>query len=695
VGREAQPLHPGVWKLTLGEPEAATPVRLRHAQPAAAGLADLPTVATCPLAAGQIVGTRAERGYYLRLPLGADEHLYGLGLQLLSFDQRQTKKTLRVNSDPRVDLGDSHAPVPFYVSTAGYGVLVDTARYATFYCGTALPRTAGPEVAARRAALAGLEGAALERYRDQRRQVLVEVPAAAGVDLYVFGGPDLRAAVQRYNLFAGGGCLPPRWGLGVWYRCQLHFDEGQVQGMADQLRRDRMPCDVLGLEPGWQTHAYSCTFAWSQRFPDSRGLLAALDRQHYRVNLWTHAFVHPTSPLYEDLHPFSGDYEVWDGLVPDLASAAARDRLAEYFGREHADRGVSGYKLDECDNSDFGGFWSFPELSRFPSGLDGEQLHSLFGIQFQETALSVFRQRGRRTYGSVRSSHALAARYPFVLYSDLYNHQEFIRGVVNGGFTGLLWSPEVRDAASAEDLVRRLQTVVCSPQALVNAWYIKHPPWKQWRTADNNADRLLEDAASLEAACREVLELRMRLLPYLYAAFHRYHREGLPPFRALVMDHPDDPEVWRLDDQYLMGDRLLVAPMLAGQTERQVYLPAGSWRDYWSGAAHAGGQRLTLAMPLNRFPLFVRDGALLPLARPTLHTNDPTSLELVVRVYGDGGLACTLFEDDGVSLEFEQGRYNTLTLSWDAAARSGSAVRRGQHPVPDYRIVGWEEVSPA
>ena len=115
-----QQILPGVWKLTLGEPEAITPVRVRHQAPSEAAFERLPQAPSCPVSEGAIRGRRTRRGYTVRLPLAAEEQVYGLGLQLLSFNQRQRKKTLRVNSDPRVDLGDSHAPVPFYVSTAGY-----------------------------------------------------------------------------------------------------------------------------------------------------------------------------------------------------------------------------------------------------------------------------------------------------------------------------------------------------------------------------------------------------------------------------------------------------------------------------------------------------------------------------------------------------------------------------------------------
>ncbi|MBV8818239.1 MAG: hypothetical protein JO022_07760, partial [Acidobacteriaceae bacterium] len=387
-----------------------------------------------------------------------------------------------MNADPKMDSGDSHAPVPFYVTTGGYAVLVDTARYATFYCGHKVRKGAPRNTGETNGAAIAQDAlpAAYRRYRfNEATEVLIEVPEAEGVDVYVFGGPSMREAVQRYVLFSGGGALPPRWGLGVWYRVKGDFGQDDALRLASEFRERQIPCDVIGLEPGWQTHAYSCTYVWSNKFPDPARFLKQMESRSYRVNLWEHAFTHPDSPIHQALLAHSGDYEVWGGVVPDFLDPQARRIFGDYHEKAHIALGVAGYKLDECDNSDFTGNWSWPEIASFPSGADGEQMHSLFGLRYQQTLLSVFEKRKQRTYGLVRSSGALAAPYPFVLYSDLYDHKEFVRGMVNMGFSGLLWTPELRNAASTEDLIRRLQSVVLSPMALINGWFIKNPPWKQ------------------------------------------------------------------------------------------------------------------------------------------------------------------------------------------------------------------------
>ena len=683
---------PGIWKLTLGTPESLTPSGLASTAPDHAHLAALPAVDACPLAPSAIAAAPTARGFQVRIPLQASEQLYGLGLQLLSFNQTGLKKTLRVNSDPIADLGDSHAPVPFYVSTAGYGVLIDTTRYATFYCGSANPVAAAgghdpcgsipsdtPALdtdtlyAARKAVVA--------------REVVVEVPGAAGVSVFIFAGPSLREAVQRYNLFSGGGVVPPRWALGVWYRGRGDFTQAQTLASARQLRDDRMPCDVFGLEPGWQSQAYSCSHVWSSRFPEPARLVTDLLEQHFRVNLWTHVFTHPTSPIFQDLLPHSGPYTTFGGLVPDFLRPEAREIFSRHYKKTTVDLGVSGFKLDECDGSDFiKSPWSFPEFGVFPSGADGEQTHSLFGTLQQRMMRQLYEENGRRTFGLVRNAHAFAAPLPFVLYSDLYDHGQFVRGVCTAGFSGLLWTPEIRHAGSGLELVRRLQSAVASPMLLVNAWYIKNPPWKQWKTDANNADQFQPDWSEWQTKCRAVFELRMQLVPYLHAAFHRYAIEGIPPFRALVMDYPDSPEAHRIDDQIMLGDRLMAAPVIGTALTRSLWLPPGTWVDFWTGERFEGNRALQLPPVHENLPLFVKDGSILPLATTTLHTDDPGSFQLDVRVYGNGSCPITLLEEISPDVPFVVANVNRLTLSWDGPGKIMTSLRERSDLAPLYRV---------
>jgi alpha-D-xyloside xylohydrolase len=666
------PIAPGIWKARIGTPEATTPVSSRLVEPHFAPLQTLAAVTAPPIAPP--AGKLRRRGTLVTLPLAPHEELYGFGLQFFSVAQRAKKRVTRVNADPGADTGDSHAPVPFYVSSLGYGILIDTARYATFYCGEARPKPTQP-TGQQPSGTVPLYTKSLGE--DDFSQVLVDIPAAPGVDVYLFAGPTPLDAVRRYNLFSGAGAMPPEWGLGFWYRTASNATDREILAIAQEFRERHIPCDVMGLEAGWHTHAYSCTFAWnSTRFPQPGEFVAKLKSGSYHVNLWEHAFTHPSSPLFLPMRDFAGDKGVWGGLVPDFQNPEARRVFGTYHGKELIDLGVSGFKLDECDNSDFTGGWSFPEASQFPSGLDGEQMHSLFGLRYQFTLWQQFQQRDLPTYSLVRSSGALAAPYPFVLYSDLYNHRQFVRALVNSGFSGLLWCPEVRDAKSEEDLIRRLQTVVFSPLAMINGWYIPNPPWKQLDRRRNNANDLMPNWQDLEARCREIIGWRMQLVPYLRAAFARYANDGTPPFRAFALDWPDQPGVAKTEDAWMVGDRVLVAPLFADEPGRRLTLPPGVWHNFWTGESVSGGATIDIPVSTRNIPVFVMDGSVLPLASITDSTADPASRNLEVRIFGDGHLPFSLLTPDGESLH----------LDWDTATHAGSVKQQSAKP---YTITNW------
>ncbi len=512
-----------------------------------------------------------QRGCVLELPLKFEEQIYGFGLQLGGFNHKNHKLTLRVNSDPVANTGDSHAPVPFFVTNMGYGIYIDTARYIEVHCGYAKKRRRddAPDntVIATAADLYKKSGLCEDTVMS------IEIPVAKGVDTYIFEGKTITDIVAQYNMFSGGGCEVPDWGLGVLYRSWAKSTQEDVISLAEYFRDRQIPCDIIGLEPGWQTNTYSCSYQWdSERFPKHREMIKRLKEMNFHINLWEHAFVHCTSPIYDKLLDKSGDYEVWKGIIPDFADSRARDVFAKYHKSALIDEGIDGFKLDECDSSDYVHDWSFPNCTSFPSGIDGEQFHCLFGTLYMQTIMTAL--GSVQTFSEVRNAGALAANYPFVLYSDLYDHKIFIRGVVNSGFSGLLWSPEVRHAKSRKDFIRRLETTVFSVQCVINAWYCKEAPWIEWDCEDE---------------VRELLEVRKSLIPRLRKAFRLYHECGIPPVRALVADFTHDKETHNTDDEYIFCD-LIVAPQTEDEDEREVYLPEGKWRNFWTGERQTAGR---------------------------------------------------------------------------------------------------------
>ncbi|MBQ8350414.1 MAG: glycoside hydrolase [Clostridia bacterium] len=643
-----------VYKIRYGTPEEVVPSRFAPA-PACDILTEQPA------AAADMRFSTSPRGVKITMPIDPAACIYGFGLQLKGFQHRGTKKHIRPNADPVSNSGDTHAPVPFFVTTAGFGLYVDTARYATFYCGKELRPEKGQEDGTDANRLvSAFEDIYAIREGSDRTILTIEIPIAQGVDLYYITGETILSIVSQYNLLSGGGCMPPMWGLGCFYRCDMKFNEEQVLAMAHRIRELCIPCDILGLEPGWQSHTYSCSYVWDEgRFANAASTVKEICDAGFHLNLWEHAFTHPTAPIYDALIPYSGDYLVWNGLVPDFTLPEARKIFADHQ-RTLVEMGVSGFKLDECDGSDFTGGWTFPNCALFPSGMDGEQYHSLFGTLYAQTISEAL--GNRRTLSEVRNLGSLAASYPFVLYSDLYGHKDFITGVVNAGFSGLLWSPEVRHAENAEDLIRRVQSVVFSPQALVNAFYLSEMPWEMHGCTDE---------------IRELFRVRMSLIPYLFTMFYDYHTQGKPPVRALVCDYEKEAEARECKDEYLFGDAMVVAPLTAPEKERDVWLPQGEWFDFFTGKRYEGGKHHIVT---DGIPVFVKGGTLLPVAAPVEYVKPDTCFAITLRAYGDcKNAVCRLVED---SDETTDATYRVIELTEQAHETSSAR----------YRVIGVEEM---
>ena len=285
------------------------------------------------------------KGVVVEIPLEADEQIYGFGLQLKSFNHTGYKLTLRVNSDPAADTGDTHAPVPFFVTSKGYGIYFDTARYIEAYCG--FTKKQRRENADNTDIAVDTDELSKKRENREEKYMTVLIPSADGIDLYLFEGKNITDVVSQYNMFAGGGCDVPEWGLGVMYRCFGRSNSKDIRSFADYFRNSQIPCDILGLEPGWQSGSYPCTFVWDrERFPDYVELIDELREKGYHINLWEHAYVAPQSPLYDKLFDCSGDYEVWKGLVPDFAADGAKI-FSDYHREKLVNLGIDGLGISE------------------------------------------------------------------------------------------------------------------------------------------------------------------------------------------------------------------------------------------------------------------------------------------------------------------------------------------------------------
>jgi len=649
---------PGIWEATVNQPEDFDLLKAANKTPSSEAL-NKKVKQSFPISNDEIKTFTKNGKTYLRFPLEKDEQIYGFGLNFKTVQQRGRIMRLHVDHYDGKDNGRTHAPVPFYVSSKGYGVFVNAARYIDVYVGTGVRHDSKhPAKATDRNTDRNWTA---EPYSDNLEMVI----PADGVKLVLFAGETMLDVIQRFNLYCGGGVLPPKWGLGFWHRTPTLYTEKDVQNEVNGFAEKNFPLDVIGLEPGWQSKAYPCSFEWDKtRYPNPSEFAANMKKQGINLNLWMNPYIVPEGKLYEKLLPYAGSHTVWCGIVADYSMDKPREIMQDHFKKHQLGIGVSGFKIDEVDGFDQ---WIWPDIATFPSGLDGEQMRQTYGLQMMRLTDEIYRKNNERTYGLIRSANAGSVSYPYVIYNDYYNHKDFITALINSGISGLLWTPEVRASGSDEEWLRRMQTTCFSPMAMINAWADGTKPWS---------------FSKVYKQCQDVAFLRMQLLPYLYSTFADYHFNGTPPFRAMNLEPGFDTKAEivnaalngtnnpyalalkkEVKDQYMMGEFLLVAPMFNKEKERKVILPKGNWYDFYSGKLVGNGEIIYIKNDLDKIPLFVKDGGIIPMMpkiRQTSEWKENTPLE--IRVYGNAAKSFVMYDDDGKTFNFEKGEYTTKLM---------------------------------
>lgn len=636
----------------------------------------------------------------IRIPCAPDEKLYGYGLQFDKTNQTSRVLSLDVDHWGRGG-GRTHAPAPFYISSRGYGVFFNTARFLKVYnqISNRKDATQRPPEVDRNPPEDEVKTQPGPWQAKPMGDSVEAAIRASGMEVIFFAGDSMLEVVQRYNLYSGGGALPPLWGLGFWNRVHAHYSAEQVEQEVAEFTKNRFPLDVIGLEPGWMTKSYPCTFEWQKkRFPDPKKLTQTLLSQGVRLNLWENPYISQKAKIYKDMYPLAGSHMVWLGVVPDYTIPAARKIITDQHYQDHISIGISGYKVDEVDGYDF---WLWPDHATFPSGTSAEAMRQTYGLLMQKMLYQdLFKKYNTRTYSLVRASNGAASGYPFVIYSDSYNHEEYITGLSTASLCGILWTPEIRSAKNAREWLNRMQTTCFSPMANLNAWSSGTKPWAFPEVTDD---------------IRAVIELRMRLLPYLYSAFAEYHYKGIPPIRAMILEDGFDSvnkvvikgkldsetnpyaegKIIEKNDQFMFGPSIMVAPFYNKHaTKRSVQLPAGNWYDFYTGELVGNNTKITVTAEglKNRTPLFVKEGAVVPMfAKAPPNSKAAKGQDLIVRHYGKKAGSFSLYEDDAKTFDYQKGLYRTRQILISAEGKLSIKIK-GESPALFGKILSVEKL---
>lgn len=600
------------------------------------------------------------------------ELYYGFGEKTLPISRHQQYMTMWNTDAPDYPVGQDpmYQSVPFFIALhAGrsYGVFFDNTRRSWFDMGKTDPH---------RYAF-GADGGEL--------------------DYYVFtGGAERTPAnvLRDYTALTGRGPLPPLWSLGYQQSRWSYMTQERALEVAKTFRAKRIPADVIYLDidhmDGFRV------FTWNPKtFPQPRRLLSDLHAQGFHAV----TIVDPGIKADEDWAIYRSGREqgiyvrnadgselrakVWPGICafPDFTSAKAR---AWFGGLYEAalDDGVDGFWNDMNEPAVFApDGYDKPEISHGPQKTfaldarhagDGEpgdhaRYHNVYGMQMARASFEGLRKLRpeRRPLVITRAGYAGVQRYSAVWTGDNsanWSHLALTIPMLTGmsvsgiPFVGADAGGFMGGDPDAELYTRWLQAAALTPFFRVhsNDTSAAREPWMY--------------GEEHEAINRATIELRYRLLPYLYSLFADSEKAGLPPMRPLWFAYPRDVAASLIEDEYLVGGDLLVAPVVKeGRTKREVYLPAGdAWIDWWSGKRYPGGTRATFAAPLDRLPLFVRAGASVPTQPVLQNTGEMKGAPLTLTVAWGAEGTSHVFQDAGDGYAYRNGGSRTITVTQDA-----------------------------
>lgn len=488
---------------------------------------------------------------------------------------------------------------------------------------------------------------------------------------YYIHGPHMMDVVKRYHALTGTHPLPPKWALG-FHQCRWsYYPESKVQALAKTFRERRIPCDAIYLDIDYMD-GYRC-FTWNKRyFADPKRMIKEMAAEGFKTvviidpgikvdqNYWVFKEGKENRYFCRRSDDYNMEGHVWPGRCqfPDFTHPKVREWWGGLF-RGLVEVGVAGVWNDMNEPAVFGA-GTFPNDVRH--NYDGHQgshrkAHNVYGMQMVRATYEGLRihQKNKRPFTITRAGYSGVQRYASVWTGDNVATWEHLKmaalqlqrlsisgisfcGTDIGGFSG---EPD------GELFTRWIQMGVFSP--FMRAHSAGDTPEREpWSFGER-----------YEAINRKFIELRYRLLPYIYSAFWEHHRYGFPILRPVVMLEQNDPINHVREDEFTFGDKILVSPVTEPNSRhKNVYLPKGTWYDYWTHQIYEGGKEHTVASPIDSMPIFVKAGSVIPQAPVMQFVGEFELTELSFQIYFSGyEVNSFYFEDHEDTFAYEQGIY--------------------------------------
>ena len=538
------------------------------------------------------------------------EHIYGCGESFTKLDKVGQRVHLFVTDPQGPESDGQYKPIPFFFSSRGYGIFMHTAAPVTCDFGAS--------------------------YIGANRLFMADET----MDFFVFLG-EPKDILNEYTEITGKSPMLPLWTFGTWMSRITYFSQEEGLDIANKLRQHRIPSDVIHFDTGWFDVDWQCDYEFSKRrFKNPVGMLKRMREMGFHTCLWQLPYFTPKNKYFRELVDGGMCVKNANGTLPyeDAVLDLSNEKTIAWYQDKIGGLILQGVDAIKCDFGE-----AAPLNGWYASGRNGLYEHNLYPVRYNKALFEgIARYKQQREGRSdaadeaviwARSAWAGSQRYPLHWGGDAATTNIGMLGDLRGGLSlGLsgfsFWSHDMGGfvTASPEDIYRRWL-----PFGFLSSHTRAHgaPPTEPWLISESFTD-----------AFRECAELKYQLMPYIYAQAKDCCEKGLPMVRALFVEFPKDAGAWLVEDEYMFGSQILVAPLLESGTSRQVYLPKGKWIDYQNGAVYEGGYQTLTADKIPAI-ILVRDGSLIPHVPIAQSTNQIAWDKLEWKRYQVDASQCT------------------------------------------------------